>query len=153
MKDWHRHNTEELGMSKRASYRTISKQYGCSWENCRYWLEPKVRASSIRRRKSSRVSYSEDPRVEERRIHSRIYQDIRRNIPHFLLEVYCGRDTALSLDEITLNLARHTNIELRNSTLLKVVAAYEKKHTTKILEENGNHQPPRYRLVNQKQYS
>jgi hypothetical protein len=69
-----------------------------------------------------------------------------RNIADYLKEVYCGRDDALLLDEITIRLSKLTGIEMRNKTLLKIIAYGEKKYGKKILIENGG-QPPNYRLI------
>lgn len=133
---WHRHNTEELGLSKRASYRMIAKQYGCSaWTTPRHYIEPKVRADSLKKRKASRIPYSEDPRMDQRRTHARVYSDIRRHPDIYLAEVYRGRDTPLSLDEITDCLHKLTSIEMRNKTFLNIVRKYEQKHGRQILNE------------------
>ena len=149
LQDWielHRHNTQEVGMSKRQSYYLISKQFGCCWTTPKYWIEPNIRDASIRRLKINRIPYSKNPNMEERRLHSRIYSDLRRNIAEYLKEVYSGRDIALSLDKITDCLHKLTGIEVRNKTLLKIVAQFEQKYGKKILVENRR-QPPEYRLV------
>jgi hypothetical protein len=146
--EWQTLNREYtgLGLSNHQTHKQIAENYHCSIDAVRYWLRPDVRTTKLRLQKKSRLPYSKDPKLETRRLHSRIYNDIRRFPAIYLKKVYCGRDTALSLDEITTSLARLTGIELRNNTLLKVVADFEKKHGKKLLVENGNQRSPVYRL-------
>ena len=149
LQDWielHRHNIEEVGMSKRQSYCLIGKQYGCYWTTPKYWVEPKIRDASIRRINTNRIPYSKDPRVEERRIHSRIYSDLRRQPAEFLKEDYSGRDVEPSLNEITDCLHKLTGIEICNKTLHKIIGCQEQKYGKKILVENGC-RPPVNRLI------
>ena len=146
-KELHRHNTEELGMSKRQSYYQIGKQYGgCSWTTPQYWLKPSVRDASIKRLKANRIPYSKNPRIEERRLHSRLYQNIRRNIHCFLREIYCSQEEALSLETITDCLYKLSGVKIRNKTLLKIVSLHEQKYGKKLLVENRTYEPPKYKL-------
>lgn len=149
LQDWielHRHNIEKVGMSKRQSYYLISKQFGCYWTTPKYWIEPNIRDASIRRQKTNRIPYSKDPRINYRRLHSRLYTDIWRNPLIYLKEIYCGRDVAYSLDELTDCLHKLTGVEIRNKTLLKIVSKVEQKYGKKILVENGR-QPLEYRFI------
>jgi hypothetical protein len=79
-----------------------------------------------------------------RRLQNRIRSDIHRNPDIYLKEIFCGRDSALPLDEITLSMARLTGIEIRNQSLIKVVASYEKKHGKKLLIAISQDQSPKY---------
>jgi hypothetical protein len=146
--DWmsiHRSYTEGLRLSKRLSYYRLSEQSGCHWSTCRYWIESNIRNSSINRLRAKRIPYSESPRLEERRRHSRLYQHIRHRPDIYLKEVYEDSDTSLSLDEITLRLSKQRGILLRNKTLVAVVTQYEQKMGRKLLT-SSDETPSRYYL-------
>ncbi len=147
LKNWqslHR-DYAELGLSNHQIHKQISAIYNCSPETVRRWLRPDVRLEKNRRQRLSYIPYSKDPRINYRRLHSRLYTDIRRNPLIYLREIYFGRDVALSLDEITDCLHKLSGIEVRKKSLLKIVAQYEHKHGKKILVENGSKQDA-YRL-------
>ena len=135
----------DMGLSNHQAYKQISARYNCSTETVRIYLRPDEQQLKIKRQKKAFVPYRFDPRKEYRRLHNRIYQDIRRNPEVYLKEVYCSRDDAFSLDEITATLSKLTGIELRNKTFIRIIDHAEKKHGKKILVENGR-QPPGYWL-------
>lgn len=150
LKEWqafHREYTE-LGLSNHQIHKQVAARYNCSFECVRYWLRPDVRRSKTELKKRTYIPYSKSPRQEAKRIHSRIYTDLRRHPGDFLKEVYCGRDLTLSLDEITDCLHKLIGIEVRNKTLLKIVAQFEHKYGKKILVQDRYLRPPQYRFVN-----
>jgi hypothetical protein len=137
---------KDMGLSDHQVYKQISAHFNCSTETVRIYLRPDVRQLKIKRQKKEFVPYRFDPRKEYRRVHNRIYQDIRRNIEIYLKEIYCRRDDAFSLDEITNTLSKLTGIEMRNKTFIRILDHAEKKYGKKILTENGR-QPPKYRFL------
>jgi hypothetical protein len=148
IKKWlqlHREYTES-GLSNYQSYRLIATSHHCSWECVRYWCQPEVRLSKIRRQKNTLVPYSKKSDIEKRRIQSRISKDIYRHIDAYIKEVYGARKVALSLDDITDCLHKLTGVEMRNNTVLKAVSDFEIQHGKKILIETENNHTIRYML-------
>lgn len=135
-----------MGLSNHQVYKQISARYNCSTETVRIYLRPDERQLKIKRQKKAFVPYKFDPRKEYRRLHNRIYQDIRRNPEIYLKEIYCRRDDAFSLDEITTTLSKLTGIEMRNKTFIRILDHAEKKYGKKILVGNGR-ELTEYRLV------
>jgi hypothetical protein len=143
--DWKKiyRDYKELGLSSHQAYLHIAKTYNCSHDAVRYWLRPDVRLSQIRKKKLSLVPYSKKSDIEKRRIHARVSKDIYRHINIYIREAYCGRDTPLSIDDLTLRLGQLSGILLRNKTLLNIVDQHEKKTGQKLLYPTGE-TPPRY---------
>jgi hypothetical protein len=145
-KELHRHYTEELGFSNRRSYTFIGQKYGYSRSGVQYWIEENVRCRSIQRKKETLIPYSNHPRVEERRRHSRVYQHIRRRPDIYLKKAYSGHDAPLTLDQLTSHLFELTGISIGNTTLLKILSRYEQNHGQTLLIPVKNHLPPSYCL-------